>query len=164
MWKDWLPEKMPIPGMETVLVALVVVLVLSFAARYLTRLAERLTRPFPFSHELLTRVAAPLHLLIPLFGLQAVWGSAPGDLVFIKGARQLTSLAMIGAFTWLGLRAVDAVQQIILLHHPVDVADNRDARRIQTQTRVLVRTLSFVVLLFGAASMLMTIPAARRHR
>lgn len=162
MWKDWLPEKMPIPGMETLLIALVAFLVLSFAARYLTRLADRLTRPFRFSHELLLRVAAPLHLLIPLFGLQAVWGSASSDLVFMKGARQLTSLAMIGAFTWLGLRAVAAVQQIILQQYPLNVADNREARRIQTQTRVLVRTLSFVVLLFGAASMLMTIPAARQ--
>jgi small-conductance mechanosensitive channel len=161
MWKDWL-DKIPIPGLETLAVAVLVALVSFLGARYLTRIAERLTRPFVFSHELLCRVAAPLHLLIPLLALQAVWSSAPSDLVFMKGARQITSLATIAAFTWLGMRAVDAVQQIILLQHPVNVSDNREARRIQTQTRVLVRTLSFIVLLFGAASMLMTIPAARQ--
>src|SRR5690349_12164652 len=76
MWKDWL-DKIPIPGLETLVVALLVALMSFLGARYLTRITERLTRPFVFSHELLSRIAAPLHLLIPLLALQAVWSSAP---------------------------------------------------------------------------------------
>ncbi len=46
--------------------------------------------------------------------------------------------------------------------NPVDVSDNLRARRIQTQSRLLVRTMSFFVLLFGIASMLTTFPAVRQ--
>ena len=46
--------------------------------------------------------------------------------------------------------------------HPVDVVDNLRARQIQTQSRVLLRTLTFFVLLIGAAAMLMTFPGARQ--
>lgn len=58
MWEDWL-DKIPIPGLETLVVAALVALISFLAARYLTRIAERLTRPFVFSHELFTRIAAP---------------------------------------------------------------------------------------------------------
>ena len=42
------------------------------------------------------------------------------------------------------------------------MVDNLRARQIQTQSRVLLRTLAFFVLLIGAAAMLMTFPGARQ--
>ncbi|EQM66974.1 mechanosensitive ion channel family protein [Pseudomonas solani] len=161
MLENWLPY-LPLPELRVLLTALVVTLGLSLAARGVMRVLVRLAKPVLFLRELLQRVRRPLYLLLPLLGLQTVWSAAPDDLLFIGPLRQLTSMAIIGTFTWLGLRAVDAVQQVILLHNPVDISDNLRARRIQTQTRVLVRTLSFFVLLFGAATMLMTFPTARQ--
>ena len=46
--------------------------------------------------------------------------------------------------------------------HPVDVADNLHARGIQTQTRVLTRTLMLFVLVFGVACALITFPSVRQ--
>lgn len=158
---DWL-SFLPLPELKTLLVAAVVVLVLSVVARLVLRGMQRLAKPFLFPRELLARAQAPLHLLVPLLGLQTVWSTAPDDLMLIGGIRHITSLVIIGVFTWLGLRAVDAVQQIILLHNPVNMIDNLRARQIQTQTRVLVRILSFLVLLFGVSAMLITFPTARQ--
>lgn len=161
MPEAWLSH-LPWPEMRLLLTVLAVFLVLSLVSRAVLRVFERLTRPVLFLRELLQRVRRPLYLLLPLLGVQTVLSSAPDDLLFIEPLRRLTSLVLIGTFTWLGLRAVDAVQQVILLRHPVDIADNLQARRIQTQTRVLVRTLSFFVVLFGVACMLMTFPTARQ--
>src|SRR5690606_34025088 len=107
-------------------------------------------------------ISPPVHLLIPLLGLQTVWSSAPDDLLFIQGLRQVTLLAIIATFTWLGLRAVNAVQKAIILSNPVDMSDNLRARQIQTQTKVLVHTLCVLVFILGASAMLMTFPVARQ--
>lgn len=151
-----------LPELNLLFIALIVVLVLSLVARVVTRILARITKPFRFIHEILLKIKDPLHLLIPLFGLQAVWGTAADDILYISAIRHLNSLVIIAAFTWLGLRVAAAIQQIIVLSHPVDVSDNLHARRIQTQTRVLVQIISFFVLMFGAAGMLMTFPAARQ--
>lgn len=151
-----------LPELNVLFIALVTVLALSVIARVVTRIFSRITTPFRFIHEILLQIKDPLHLLIPLFGLQAVWGTAPDDILYISAVRHLNSLAIIATFTWLGLRMAAAIQRIVVLSHPVDVVDNLHARRIQTQTRVLIQTISFFVLVFGAAGMLMTFPAARQ--
>ena len=161
MADDWL-ALLPWPELRTLAVALLVALVLMLACGWLLGLLERLARPLPVARVLLQRARAPARLLLPLSGVQVVLGSAPDDLLMIDGARRLVLLAMIAAFTWLGLRATDAIQRIIVARHPVDIADNLHARRIQTQTRVLVRTLGVFVVIFGVSTMLMTFPAARQ--
>lgn len=159
MITDWINY---IPELRLLLIAAVVVLALWVAAHLLTRILARMARFLPFVSELLLQVKAPLHLLIPLLGLQTVWASAPEEFRYIESIRHLTSLAIIAAVTWLVLRVVETGQQIVVRHNPMNVSDNWEARRIQTQTRVLVQTVSFFVLLFGAAAMLMTFPGARQ--
>lgn len=158
---EWM-ALLPWPELRTLAIALLVALLLEVVAGWLLRLLQRVTRPLMPAHELLKRARAPLRLLLPLCGIQVVLSSASNDLLLIDGARRLVQLAIIAAFTWLGLRAADAIQQIILARHPVDVENNLQARRIQTQTRVLVRTICGFVVIFGASTMLMTFPAARQ--
>ncbi len=155
-------RQFPIAELKTVLAAAITVLVLMLAARLVTRVLARLAKPFAFPRELVRQLRDPVCVLLPLLGLQTVWTAADDSFRLIGPLRHVTTLAIIGGFTWLGLRAVAAVQEMILIHNPVDIADNLRARRIQTQTRVLVRTLSFFVLLFGLAAMLMTFPSARQ--
>jgi small-conductance mechanosensitive channel len=50
----------------------------------------------------------------------------------------------------------------VVLLNPADVSDNLHARRIQTQTRVLTRTLMVLVILIGSASALMMLPGMRQ--
>ncbi len=155
-WQAYLPE------LKLLLAATFVFLVLRFIAPWLTRLLTRLTAPFSFARDLLERVAPPFHWLIPLLGLQAMLNSSDDKFLFIDNARHMTALAILACITWLGLRVIDAAQQVILKRHPIEAGDNLSARRVQTQTKVLVQTLSFFVILFGLAAMLMTFPGARQ--
>lgn len=151
-----------LPELKLLLVAAVIFIVLYIGARIATRILARVTHRLPFLGELVTQCKPPLHLLIPLFGLQTVWSTAPDELLFIDSLRHLTALAIIATFTWLGLRVARTVEIVIARKNPVNISDNLNARRIQTQTRVLVQTIGFFVLIFGAAAMLMTFPGARQ--
>jgi small-conductance mechanosensitive channel len=155
-WQAYLPE------LKLLLAAVLVFLVLRFIAPWLTRLLTRLATPFSFAQDLMERIKPPLHWLIPVLGLRAMLGSAGNDFLYIANARHIVSLALIACVTWLGLRVVDAGQQVILKRHPIETGDNLSARRIQTQTKVLVQTLCFFVILFGISAMLMTFPGARQ--
>ncbi len=155
-WEEHLPE------LKLLITAIIIFLVLRAIAPWVTRVLTRIAAPFPFTQDLLNRTTPPLHLLIPLLGLRAVFGSASNELVFIHHARHFTSLAIIATVTWLFLRIIGAAQEIIIQRHPVNVTDNLAARRVQTQTKVLVQTLGFFVLLFGISAMLMTFPGARQ--
>ena len=155
-WKLYLPE------LQLLLTTAVVAVVLYFVAHWVTRILSRITRRFPYINEILIKAKSPAHLLIPLFGTQAVWSSASDDFAFIEFVRHVNTLAIIAGFTWLGLKVAKSIENIIRLKNPLDVENNLDARRIQTQTQVLTQTISFFVILFGLAIMLMTFPGARQ--
>lgn len=159
MLEEWLEKY---PELSWLTIAVLVFIVLAIAARIISGLVVRVFRPLSFARDILERVRAPLHLLVPLIGVQAVARSAPKDIAGIDAISHIVLLATIAVVTWLGLRAVDAVQHLIYKHNPINVSDNLHARRIQTQTRVIVHTLSFIVILFGLAAMLMTFPVARQ--
>lgn len=155
-WAQYLPE------LKLLLGALILFVALYFIAPLLTKLLTRIASPFSFARDLLERIKPPLNLLIPLLALRAYLGSADDTFHFIGIARHINSLVIIGALTWLGLRIIATGQDIILQRNPTNTSDNLSARRIQTQTRVLVQTLGFFVILFGISAMLMTFPNARQ--
>lgn len=156
---DWAAH---FPELKFLAIALTTLVVLAVVAPGITHLLSRLATPFSFARDLLERIKAPLHFLIPLIGLQVLWRSAPDNLAFAEFIAHLISLAIIATVIWLGLRVVDAGRQVIFSRHPIQVSDNRTARRIHTQTQVLVHILSFFVILFGIAAMLMTFPGAKQ--
>jgi small-conductance mechanosensitive channel len=156
---DWAEH---IPELTFLATALITLVVLSLVAPGVTFLLTRIAKPFSFARDLLERIKPPLHFLIPLIGLQIVWRSAPETLRFAGAVNHLITLAIIAVVIWFGLRFVDAGRQVIFKRHPIQVSDNRTARKIHTQTQVLVHTLSFFVILFGVAAMLMTFPGAKQ--
>lgn len=159
MTADW---AIHLPEVKFLGIALGVVILLAFIAPGITYLLTRLATPFSFGRDLLERIKSPIHVLIPLVGLQSVWRSAPETLKIAGTVDHLITLGIIGTIIWLGLRIVDAGRQVIFKRHPIQVSDNRVARRIHTQTQVLVHILSFFVILFGIAAMLMTFPGAKQ--
>lgn len=151
-----------IPELKFLAVAFTTFFLLLLIAPGITYLLSKLTTPFSFMQDVLTRIKSPLHFLIPFIGLQIVWRSAPDNLALSGTISHLITLTIIANVIWLGLRVVDSIRQIIFNHHPIQVSDNRTARRIHTQTQVLVHILSFFVILFGIAAMLMTFPEAKK--
>ena len=76
--------------------------------------------------------------------------------------RQGTTIGLILSITWLVIRALGVIDDMILSRHPINVRDNLKARQIHTQTRVLSRTLMIIVASVGIAAVLMTFPRVRQ--
>lgn len=74
----------------------------------------------------------------------------------------LILVVVLLGLTWLAIAAVAALQRRVLRKYPVDVEDNLDARRVQTQAKVLGRLAQFAIGLVGVSLALMTFPAVRQ--
>jgi small-conductance mechanosensitive channel len=150
------------PWFGTWLAALIAVPLALIVHRLGGLVLRRLTRAVPALHAMVLRCQPAARLVLPLLALQAVWQAAPDELHLIAGVRHLNGLLLIATTTWLALRAIGGLADGVIAQHPADVEDNLNARRIHTQTRVLARTAMTLVLLAGAALMLMTFPGARQ--
>ena len=147
---------------RVLLTALIVIVLALIVHRLGAALIWRLTRNLPVSSAVARRCWRPSRLVLPVFALQAVWQVAADTLPLIGQIRHGNALLLLASITWLAQRAVSGVAQGIIAQHPVDVVDNLNARRVHTQTRLLARTLSFMVVMAGLSLMLMTFPGARQ--
>lgn len=150
------------PWFGPLLAALIAAPLALLAHRVAGLVLERLTRSVPVLHAMLLGIKAPAKAVLPLIALQLVWQAAPDDLRFIGNVRHLNGLLLIAAATWLAIGAINGFADGMVKQHPSDVRDNLQARRVLTQARVLARTANSVLLVAGAALMLMTFPGARQ--
>lgn len=142
-------------GTVAVLIALLVHSILFAALRRLTRFSV-------IASTVVEYATSPSRMVLPLLALQFVMAAAPDDLSFGVLAGHTLSILLIAAITWLVMRAAAGLGEAVVRLHPASVTDNLQARRVQTQTRVLTRTAMFFVLVIGAASALMTFPGMRQ--
>jgi small-conductance mechanosensitive channel len=138
-----------------------VLVIVAIAYRAAMAMARRLVRERPMAGVFLKRAHSPGLAVAALLAAQAVLQSAPGHLPGIAAARHVEALFLIAAFTWLAVRLSTAIAEAVELRYPLDVADNLGARRIQTQTRVLTRTLASIAVLVGISFALLTFPGVR---
>ncbi|NEX60311.1 mechanosensitive ion channel [Noviherbaspirillum sp. 17J57-3] len=129
---------------------------------FLTPVLQRLAAPLPFSRRLLQYGHRAGRAVVFLLLAQVILRNAPDTLAGVEAVRHVGALALISAMTWLGVRCVRAVMHVIIELHPADTPNNLEARRIQTQTRVLGRTIIVVVILIGSGAALMTLPLLRQ--
>jgi small-conductance mechanosensitive channel len=90
-----------------------------------------------------------------------VWSSAPDGLRYIGAVQHVNAVLLICALTWFAMALISGVADGVIAQHPTNVADNLQARRIETQARVLSRSAQTIALIAGAALVLMTFPSAR---
>jgi small-conductance mechanosensitive channel len=143
---------------------LLIALALGYAVRTLLRVVARRARgsdPDGMRARLINVIALPASVALPLLFLSVAVASSALPAEWVARARH--GLALVGMFciVWLVVRAIGAVERVVVLRHPVDVADNLQARRIQTQARVFSRMSQVVVVLVGVSLALMTFPAIR---
>lgn len=150
------------PIILTLLAAIIAGLVFYPIGRTLARLTERLTRRSFLMHDLVRRARRPLHLLLPLLAIQIILGSAAPELPVITELRRITAILLIILLSWVGLRGIGSIESYITIRHPVDMADNLRARKIQTQARVLTKALATLILILGCSGILMTFPIVRQ--
>jgi small-conductance mechanosensitive channel len=123
---------------------------------------RRMTRHALIMRSTLDRTERAGAVTLPLLALQVVIGSAPDHLASIGIVRHANGLLLLAAVTWLVLGAIRGLADGVIANNPTSVADNLHARRVETQTRVLSRSVMLVVLIAGVSIGLMTFPGARQ--
>ncbi|WNH49524.1 mechanosensitive ion channel [Stenotrophomonas aracearum] len=107
-------------------------------------------------------ISRPLAFALPMLVLIPALEATPLDGRWLDQSLRLLHIGLTACFIWLLVRAVAAGEQAILRDNPMEVADNLEARRIQTQTRVLSRVLMGAIILVGASMVLLTFPMVRQ--
>lgn len=146
----------------TALLALGAVFAAMVVHRIVRALLRRVVRGSLMLQSMLVATERAGSAVLPLLVLTAVWQAAPNDLPFIGIVRHMNGLLLIGALTWWFMSFINGFAEGVLARHPSTVEDNLNARRIQTQTKVLSRSAMVVVLIAGTAMALMTFPGARQ--
>ena len=143
---------------------------LAFAVAVLAELVHWLIRPVVFRVSRYSRVfdrvvhaaERPMRLVLPLVAVLLLWQFVPDHLRALGSVQHITGVLTILAITWLVAASVQGAANAVIDLHPANVDDNLQARRIQTQTRVLARIAHGAVMLAGLAFVLMTFPRARQ--
>ena len=89
----------------TLATALAAVLAALVGRRLAWAAASRLTHSHRFANSLLGSARGPTRAVFALIALQLVWEAAPDDLPRLATVERLTTLALIAALVWLGIRA-----------------------------------------------------------
>lgn len=126
------------------------------------RIVKPIARPYPFMSVIVSYIDRPSFVLLSLLALEFLWLQVDESLSHVGGLRTLAAVGTIAALTWLLMRLAAAVGDAIIRAHPIDTADNLEARRIHTQTRVLARTVMVLIVIIGTGAALMTFPNVRQ--
>lgn len=157
----WLLLVQHIPWIGTIVQLFLVLLAVLVFHHFGTAFLRRVTEALPYSHRFVEYGHRAGAMLVFLLAAQVVLRNAPETLGGISGIRHLSALGLMMALTWLGLRFVRAIEHTIIERNPADTPDNLQARRIQTQTRVLARSVMVLVVLVGSGTALSTLPILR---
>jgi small-conductance mechanosensitive channel len=150
------------PWAATLVAALLAVTAAMVGRRALRAALGRFSRGHVLVQAVLRATEAPGAAVFPLLALVLVWQEAPANLAWLGSVRHLTVLLLIAALTWFVTAVIGGFATGVAQLHPVTVADNLQARRIQTQASVLSRSAMVVVVIAGVALGLMTFPSARQ--
>lgn len=122
---------------------------------------RRLARPEAARLQL-AHVRAPLHTLVPAVCLAIsvpLWRFPPG----VGGvALHVLILWIIGAVSWLAMRTVNVVRDLVASRLDVGQKDNLHARRVYTEIRLIERVVKLAIIVLAVAAMLLTFSQARQ--
>ncbi|MFJ6077191.1 mechanosensitive ion channel family protein [Pseudarthrobacter sp. NPDC092419] len=151
--RDLLNPAMPFIA---VTVAVAAGLVLSWLLR---KIVLQLNRKRP---ELRTasRVARqPLRLALCLIGVRAALGLTASHESWHAAVDHFLLIGLIASLAWLAVAVLLILEAVVLDRYSVDVADNRRARRLRTQTILARRIGVALVVVLAAGSVMLTFPA-----
>lgn len=129
--------------------------------RLLDAVGRRATADSPVLGVLRRVTRGPAFVLAPLLSWALVLSSVPDQLPGVVGVRRLMTVSIVFSLTWLLIRAVQAMAEIVALLRPASQTDNLSARRLHTQTRIISRALASIIAMLGIALALMTFPQVR---
>jgi len=156
---DQLPDwAIPLLLLAATAVAAFVLHALVFAI--LRRAASRSRTPV--DNSLATRARGPARWLFVAFALQAALPHVTLSPEIYEPLVHLLRLVVIGSVGWLVSALLRVSEDVVADRYRVDVADNLEARRVQTQFRVLRRIAGVAIVIITAGVMLMTFEGIRQ--
>ncbi|MEP6561491.1 MAG: mechanosensitive ion channel family protein [Nakamurella sp.] len=125
-------------------------------------IVRRLGRRWTVLAEAARRGKLPFRLLLVLIALRQVVANSTALGDWQETLITILQLAILAACGWLLAVVAFVLQDLTLARFPVDVADNRRARRIRTQVILLRRLSVAAIITLVIATMLLTLPGARQ--
>ncbi|MGM0450855.1 MAG: mechanosensitive ion channel family protein [Pseudomonadota bacterium] len=119
------------------------------------------TKPTDTVRLFLDAAAGPIGASLCLVTVNVVLQSATEQLPLLDLMRHAARLLLILAVTWAAVRCVSAIGDVIVRLNPVEAGEWRRARKVETQTRFLVRGLNILVVIIGLGVALMTFESVR---
>jgi len=123
---------------------------------------RRIGRRWPIVVEASRRGRVPLRLVLVLIAVRQVIGSTTTLGGWQEPLLAVLELAIIAACGWLLVVVAFVLQDLTLARFPIDMADNRRARRVRTQVTLLRRLSVAAIVILVVAAMLLTLPGARQ--
>lgn len=148
-------------GLGTILTSIFVALALHFIVFFILKMMIRRTQ-VAADDILVKRLRKPSMLFLPLLAIQIVLPQLGLPEDALKFCKHINGIALIISIAWLLIAIIGAFERIVLAKYRIDVRDNRQARHMHTQFRLLRRTLMIVIIIIGVASILMTFPMIRQ--
>lgn len=139
------------------LYALIAVASAEVVYRLILAIVRRLTQEESVTRIFLDAAARALGVALALLVLDVGLAAAPVDLPGLAVLQRIIQLLLILALTWAAVRCSSAIGEVIVVSNPVMRRDWRYARKVETQTRVLIRGLNILVVIVGVGAALMTI-------
>jgi small-conductance mechanosensitive channel len=158
----WVVISERFPWFFVLVQVLVALLVTVIAHSVCTRIGARLAQPFQLSRRLVAYCHRACASVAFFMAVHIILNSAPDALPGIEFVRHISVLLLIAAITNLALQCVTAIEHTIIDMHPVDRPDNLEARRVQTQTKVLGRSMMVLIIVLGLGAAMMTLPFLRQ--
>jgi small-conductance mechanosensitive channel len=104
----------------------------------------------------------PLQVLLPALAGRAVLPALELEVALRASVGHVLDLIIIAAIAWLARRGILIARELLQERFPVDVEDNLEARRVQTQYRLIERLATAVIVIIAVGAMLMTFEQVRQ--
>ena len=142
------------------LLAAVLGFLLAIVIAFLVRRAGGFEKTRPVA-AVAARCAAPMRALLPVVAMSIALSGLDTSVGIVALLPRIFSLLTIALSGWLAVRAVRGLVDYFAAVYSFDHADNLEARRMQTQIRLLGRVLIIVISIATVAGVLVSIPSIR---
>lgn len=146
-----------IPGFT----ALIAIVLTFLVYKGVLSIIQRLTRSKTVPRLFLDASATALGVVVTLVVLTGLFETFPSDLPLLGYFQHAASLSLIVAITWALVSCTSAIGDVIVAMNPVLEGHWKRARKVETQTRFLVRILNILIVILGLGVALMTFEPVR---
>ncbi|MEQ9564690.1 MAG: mechanosensitive ion channel family protein [Pseudomonadales bacterium] len=137
-------------------IALLAVLAGFAVYKLLVFLVGRFSRAESIARIFFDAAALPLGTSLCLLALNSVLHNVPRNLALLEPLQHVATLLLIISLTWVAVALTSVIGDVIVKLNPALEDEWKRARRIETQTRFLVRGLNIVIVIMGTGVALMT--------